>query len=415
MQFEREFSADIAKHYWEECIKILGLSYRLEYNGSNILTTMCHLIPDEELPKNLNNSLIGIGKGRSYAQSSLSAQYESLQHYLETVYNNKKIQLYYYTLEEIKLNNISVLIREPEEDFYDDILPDKKIAWIKMQSLINENSNIFFPIACFDPYSVYLSPDEIDYKEKYFLSNDNGSAIGCSKNESLIHGISEIIERDSISLFLIKVFLCGQKIKIISKKYLPTNLQDLCAKVESEIHSEIVIVDLESFFKIKSYAVFAKNPNSDTPYKGYGASLMPSYAIERAMLECVQYYHMCNKYNWDDQATSLFADIEDENYLQAAKLNVFSYIDKKLFEVMEYQIEENEIKFISEKYLHEILSDIKIKGFDVFFNNVYTFVNGVSLIKCYIPEMENFYAICYGYTPFIKRRGKEIIESFNLV
>jgi hypothetical protein len=33
-------------------------------------------------------------------------------------------------------------------------------------------------------------------------------------------------------------------------------LQDLCAKVESEIHSEIVIVDLESFFKIKSYAVF---------------------------------------------------------------------------------------------------------------------------------------------------------------
>jgi hypothetical protein len=36
---------------------------------------------------------------------------------------------------------------------------------------------------------------------------------------------------------------------------------------------------------------------------------------------------------------------------------------------MEYQIEENEIKFNSEKYLHEILSDIKIKGFDVFFNN----------------------------------------------
>ncbi len=413
MHFERECSANTAKLYWDECIQSLSLSYKLEHIGRNIVTTVCQLSPAKELPLHLNNSLIGIGKGRSFTQSHLSAKYESVQHYLETVYNNPKIELYYFTLEEIKLNNISILQGEPEEDFYESLLPHKKIAWLKMQSLLQHNSVIHFPIACFDPYSVYLSPDDIDYKDKYFLSNDNGSAIGCSQNEALIHGISEIIERDSISLFLIKVFLCAQKIKIIDQRSLPMHLQKLCAQVEKEIQSAAVIVDLESSFKIKAFAVFAKNPGSDTPYKGYGASLSQNYAIERALLECAQYYHLCHKYNWNEQASSLFAEIEDENYLQAAKLNIFNLLDKNLFDVIQYRYKEGEVYFKSEDYLNEILQDVKENGFDVFYNNLYTFDNGVSLVKCFIPEMENFYAICYGYIPLIKRRGKEIIKLFT--
>ncbi len=413
MLFEREFSEKSAHLFWEECIQALNLTYKLEHIGKNIVTTVCNLIPEKELPNQLINSLIGIGKGRSFAQSNLSAKYEAIQHYLETIYNNKEIVLYYYTLEEVKLNNIFILPGEPEEDFYESILPDKKIAWLKMRSLLHYNSVIHFPIACFDPYSVYLSPDEVDYKDKYFLSNDNGCAIGCSQNEALIHGISEIIERDSISLFLIKVFLCKQKIKILNIKSLPTHLQELCAQVEFEIQSEIVIVDLESSFKIQAFAVFAKNPGSDTPYKGYGASLSHDYAIERALLECVQYYHLCNKYHWNEEASDLFVDIEDENYLQAAKLNIFNLLEKKFFDVIDYQCQESVIHLSSKNYLNEILLDIKENGFDVFFTQLYPFNNSVSLVKCFMPEIENFYAICYGYIPLIKKRGKKLIELYS--
>ena len=90
-----------------------------------------------------------------------------------------------------------------------------------------------------------------------------------------------------------------------------------------------------------------KIQNSDTPYKGYGASLMPSYAIERAMLECVQYYHMCNKYNWDDQATSLFMDIENENYLQAAKLNVLVLLTKNYLKSWNIRLKKMKLNLIA--------------------------------------------------------------------
>ncbi|WP_420901938.1 YcaO-like family protein [Paenibacillus dendritiformis] len=61
-------------------------------------------------------------------------------------------------------------------------------------------------------------------------------------------------------------------------------------------NKDSIILDITSDFQIPVFLCVMENKNLLPPYIGCGASLCPYYALERALLELVQVYHLYNEY-----------------------------------------------------------------------------------------------------------------------
>ncbi|UQZ81072.1 YcaO-like family protein [Paenibacillus konkukensis] len=176
----------LVKDYWDSRT---GLFNGREF--SFLSTFACAVV---NLPLPMANELTG-GHSHSFAGSELAAILEGLERYCGIAPRGKRTVVYdsFVNLKDDAIDPLKVGLHAQEHmerpDFpYLRFDPDADISWVWGYSLLQER-----PILVPELLAYY----SLGYGGGFVYETSNGCALGGSREEAILHGILEIVERDS--------------------------------------------------------------------------------------------------------------------------------------------------------------------------------------------------------------------------
>lgn len=257
-------------------------------------------------------------------------------------------------------------------------ISDLSLEWSKSRDIIS-NKEYYIPTNAI--YHPYISKDD---SQNLFKSNTNGLASGNILEESILHGIFEVIERDAWSIF-----------ELTHKNYAQIDISsieneviiDIIDKFESE-GIKIKLMDFTADIKIPTIAASADDTitrDAGLLTLGMGTHLDPEVAILRALTEVAQ-----------SRATQINGAREDTvraDFAREAGYERMKRINKYYFRDEEEQIKLSDIE---NKSTSSITKDIEIVKDELISNDIqkilYTNLTrpelDVSVVRVVIPEME---------------------------
>ncbi|MFG1704135.1 YcaO-like family protein [Nonomuraea sp. M3C6] len=135
-----------------------------------------------------------------------------------------------------------------------------------------------------------LAGDDCDYAHLMRYSCNSGSATGVTAAEALLHALNEAIERDALSLLLVRAFLSrgGFRPRLIDPETLPHGHARAYETAGRLTGSPVHLLDITSDVGVPTMLAYTA-PTSRHPHRrGAGTSLSPAYAAWRALTELVQ-------------------------------------------------------------------------------------------------------------------------------
>jgi len=316
--------------------------------------------------------------GKGYGLQSLaSCLFELIEHHS---FNNLNQTL---LLEEIDIRSRELIqsraFRDDKitKEFFSDNI-DCLIACVEYLELI-DSSRLYRPKFMLD-INYRESVGEVDLSSIRKYSSSMGVASGCDFEESLYHGICEVIEHDGTSRFLEDVYL--RKNIIINRVDFENSLDQvkhLKESVENEISKEIVVFETINAFSIPSFIAILKDNIFDIGISGAGASYCRVNAVERAILELKQDYCIRTEhYKESDEESKemtflfqripaylsccrlLFNEIEELNTIQLTKIRSIDLkitdLTFSLSEVVKAIYDKNEVVYYKKLVDHDLAS-----------------------------------------------------------
>lgn len=320
------------------------------------------------------------GKGITKNHAKASAMMEAFERYSAEKQDTDSTTV--ATIEEIsqKGNYIHPKSLNLPKDFKKEQLNSIKIEWSLCNDLISENQYYIPSNAIFHPYH---SENNIN---SLFKSNTNGLASGNILEESLLHGIFEVIERDAWSIF-----------ELTHKNYSQINLNSIKNKLINDIINKftsnginIKLMDFTADIKVPTIAASA----DDTVTKdaglltlGMGTHLDPEVAVLRALSEVAQ--SRATQINGAREDTVRADFIREAGYERMKRIN--KYYFKQENETIDFADIEN-------KSTTSITKDIEIVKNELISNDIkkILYVNltrpelDINVVRVVIPEMELF-------------------------
>lgn len=410
LQRERERSIKAAELSFIETINTLNLKYELERFGNKpIETIQCNLLLSDSSKKISQ----GYGKGIN-KRSELSAKYEALE-YCTGLVSNTNRNYTWLSFKEALTKKIPIIKSCIPEEFLEKNNPQAhiKIPWVTYTNYTT-NDTALVPAFCTHPHYIY-HPDENDtfgYSQFYLPLLTHGLAASCTKTEALTHAILELMETDALSLFMIKTFLKKdpEKPTIIREESLPDSIRKLIIQIKEETKMEMAIFPLNETHPISTYGCILYNRKTDYPIRGWGASLNPEYAIERAVLESLQSFHAdreCTELKWATQKLKEWRDLQRCVKFNLVPMIQSGFITQKSFE-----------ETISAKYRYQTLDDylnqlveiISEDNFTIFINTTWS-TKDLHTLHVIIPEAEDFFSIEKGLIKLPKERGLALLRN----
>lgn len=399
MYNEHPLSFDEAESHWLECIDELSLEHQLtQCNNRLPVTLKCELfLRNHPLPKPV---AVGLGKGINFQQCQLSSQYEALEHYL-TLSHSKNIDFPHICLSynQVKQSSLNTLENFWEENFFEQVPLDHPLTWLEFYNYRRPEQKYYMPLALFnaDYLKTPHNRDNLNCDNMFYFSSNSGSAIGANFDEALVHAIGEIIERDSWSHFLKKCFLYNtDPVKLIKKTTMPKKLQQLIVDIQVCDNTQLVVYDLNSTVKgFYAYgAQFLNYDNRCVPYYGYGCSINPQFAAQRAILEAKQIKDS-NECMTNDDFYEQFKHVLDfPELMRCVKSDILNKIEEK--NSINISLPQSENKYCAMKEIKEkVLSSLKDS--DIYIHNHQIFKNGVSHLIVFLPNRSQFCAVQNGY------------------
>ena len=377
--FEREFPASISEQKIRDAIFSLSLVPSVKYIDSSKSVATCTLSDGSG-----SKVAEGAGKGQ-YCQ--LGALAESIEHYALEHYSSHGLVTRRINevrgQASIKLDGI--LANLPDSDAPIDCVELKDISngslttvpavmQLPDRSLVEKNT----------------SRTETAYLSRY--STNSGIAFGCSKNEAILHGLNEVLERHMLSKILMS--LCGQHDSILLRSVDPTVMNEVFPEGSRFLALAISMKILITETVQGVYFAMAIPKQPDGRYivcpLGSGCSVDPRIAIERATTELHQTMAL---YDEDEKATdhSAFALKSYSSALRPLiNLEVLRNIElscKRLEPPRRLSVHE-QVEFILEK--------VAATGFRAFKGTLLNFENGCVVAQVYVPGLERFNLIRAG-------------------
>ena len=133
--------------------------------------------------------------------------------------------------------------------------------------------------------------DHYDYRVLCRYSLNNGWAAGVTRADATVHAINEIIERDAMSLLLVRQFLARRppRLRVLDTSGLPGELAALHRRAQEHVSGAVWLLEMTTDLEVPAYwAYLPAAPGKPARTRGCGASLSPAYAVERALHELIQ-------------------------------------------------------------------------------------------------------------------------------
>ena len=328
------------------------------------------------------------GKGATQEQAKASAMMEGFERYSAERQDIDNERTVVDTFNNIQNGQSTV---ENALDPKDLLLPknyacqnveNSRLEWIEAQDIIREET-IYVPSnAVFHPYiptrEVQPSPIAI------FKGNTNGLASGNIIEESVLHGIFEVVERDAWSIFE----LTKRNKKEINQDTIENDIiNELLGKFNSE-GINIKLMDLTADLKITTIAASADDTVLKDPALltlGVGTHLDPNIAAIRALTEVAQ-----------SRATQIHGTREDTIRADFMRKSGYEHMKKMNRHYFQKEEETIDLSDIEDKSSSSIKKDIETSieegqkaGFErILYTDLTREEIGINVARVIIPKAE---------------------------
>lgn len=134
--------------------------------------------------------------------------------------------------------------------------------------------------------------DTADYRQLSRYGSNSGSAIGVTVEEALVHALNEAIERDALSLLLVRCYLGPGarrfRPRVVAPDSLPAELADAHHTAQEVTGGPVHLVDMTTDVGVPAFLAYTPVGSSGVERIGAGSSLSPHYAAWRALTELLQ-------------------------------------------------------------------------------------------------------------------------------
>lgn len=134
--------------------------------------------------------------------------------------------------------------------------------------------------------------DNGSFRPLWHYTSSAGYAAGTTLLEALVHALNELIERDAWSCQLARLYFGtasdDRGLRVIDVDSLPADLSELAELVETSSGAPVLVLSITCDTGVPAYVVCDAVRHEDVRLIGSGASPVPAYAVQRALLEYLQ-------------------------------------------------------------------------------------------------------------------------------
>lgn len=216
------------------------------------------------------------GKGTTEFKAKVSAVMEYIERKSSISINQSNTT---FKFNELKYYDIDSVINPSDliTHFPSFIAEDININWFPVVDIVTGEHKLCPTIAVL--YNYFDS-------KNIFINNTNGLAAGTSYCEAIIHGIYEVVERDSLS-----IAFAGGEFKYVDKNKIPN---EICKTLIQEYENndiEICIIYFKNDFNMPCFIVTGNDKKNKSPFLlsgGFGCHSNKDVALTRALTELEQ-------------------------------------------------------------------------------------------------------------------------------
>lgn len=308
------------------------------------------------------------GKGPSQTHAKVSSIMEAVERYSAEMQENENTVTKKY--DEYDCLNPNELILPAKS--YD----DEELEWNEAFSVVTGDKIMIPSNAVYHPYNN-------DNVHHLFLSNTNGLASGNTLEEAIFHGMMEVVERDSWSLF--EAFK-DNKEEILCEDSTNEYIRDLINKFD-EANVSLKLINLTSENNIPTIGAVSEDLNLKDPALltlGIGTHLNPEIAAIRAITEVAQ-----------SRATQIHGTREDTtraNLLRETGYDRMKRLNKHWFRDSDEKISLNDMKDYSKDTFKDNINTtmelLKLSNIEDAYYVDLTRSIDIPVVRSIIPGME---------------------------
>ncbi|MCL4069409.1 YcaO-like family protein [Pseudomonas sp. GX19020] len=387
----------------------IGLKFECRVFGDYAKTVSC------AITDRYGFSTEGHGKGIGN-QSFTSAIYEALEHYY---YFTEDIQGAISSVELDFSGNGSYLIggSPPVERMFTTLQPIP-LSCVQFESILHPKIFVDFPMALLNPY--YEAPSEAERKAirssgLYRYATNSGTASGATRDEALLHAMLELIERDSLGIFITNCSLrkSALPVRVVSTASLNERILEVLRNISEQAKAHVEVFNITSSTGVPT---FLCSLESDEPkqfrFFGSGSSCLPEYALERAVLEAFQGFCLQFKFGKEIQPTPILNT--SSNPFQRMRLEHGHLYAKGGYAMEDFDgSQRTELSSIPKLHCSEqvIRLALQLAKQNIHFYSRDIFEGEVSVVQVISPQLERFYLMTKGMPVAPGGRAKAAYEN----
>lgn len=369
--------------------------------GDGIATTHLEILSKDGYRTN------GCGKG-IFRQSMASAIFEALEHAYTQSYNEEDDR----SPKIVDLNGTDKYLSEGapylEKIVRNDELYFSRLPFVNISNL----EEIDYPAFLIHPRYKATHAEELASINNYSLmrySSNSGSAAGVNINEATLHGILELIERDAIGVALLKSIFKSppEPVKLVRLWTLPESIQRILHTISRQENVKIEIFDIATDDSVPSFMSFIEAVYTGERFFGSGTSTSSEYAIERSILESLQYLHISRYIGRPAPRRRKPSIVTGIKYISAyLEGGVFQY--RGGTKLIDFTAVSDDSTTLDSK-IKNIISRFKTKGAD-FYRRVIV-DDEVAVVQIVAPKLERFHLVARGVIVLPGHRGYQILAK----
>jgi len=411
---ERRFLVEEAFDLVQSELEYLGYRAEVRKYGVHLCTSHCYLYDHDG-----HYVAEGLGKGAGM-QSRASAIFEALEHHFGSAkyHVSAQIKARHVWSKISQLPQVDTLMRDKAMELLLRHHPETEVPCRVFQSFDNHQTLLHPLVLTIPDYPHYRLPgDTFDYTRILRYSSGNGTAIGADFTEAAIHAINERVERDAESLFLIRTFLLRppELVRLVDPDSLPCELRKLWDQINELATDRLLIIDTTTELGIPAFCAFFTQQKRMRQPGGCGCSLCKEYALERALLEALQEFHIYQEFaeECDDADAALFNALRGLlRYQDCARGDVASLIKEGFCETVDFdELIAPQAPANVDAYLDRLLGRLADSDFQAFYSVSYKSPRGLTCLNVLIPGMESFHLVKFGNAVLPGRRGCALLHQ----
>ncbi len=284
-----------------------------------------------------------------------------------------------------------------------------------MQPLKYDADPLRFPFFLTNPFWKSAYQNENDAIDRFALrrySTNSGTASGVTRDEAVLHGLLETVERDAISIELLRTVVSKRPapVRRVNVSHLSPVIGSIAEQVETDDIKVIGFWEFTTFdLKIPVGLVGCLDTRTNRIAFGTGASLLADYAFERAFLEAIQTVHAYRTLPYQPEVRALPDNAPP--YLGCALDRGFFAYRGGETDVVPLSFQDPAVLTAASPALQVAMICDRLAELGMVAYSRVLIEDAVSVQQVIVPELERFHVVSSGVPVLPSARGRKFLAD----